>query len=248
MVNPKLTVIMPVYNMATTVGQALESVLTQQTLTCQIIAVDDNSDDDTWQILCEYQDEFPLEVQIIRRETGGGSVGALNTAIPYIQGDYVSKLDADDWFEPFALTALAAALDAHPEVGFVWGQCLYHNQKGDPGQLNVPEPFDAEELLRRNTILGEPMYRASAHRPPNNLRYRGQISVGTRERGCDDWDFALQLVYTLGWTGLALPGLLAHHYRYYLHPLGFTDLTTHHRQEMLAHLQGHWPQLKAGTL
>src|SRR5918995_6791294 len=112
-----VTVVIPCYNQAHFLGEAIESVLSQSYKRFEIVVVDDGSTDDTSEVATRYP-----RVRCIRQENRG-LAGARNTGIRHCQGEYVVFLDADDRLLPEALEAGVREPGAHPEGAFVSGRC-----------------------------------------------------------------------------------------------------------------------------
>ena len=144
-----VSVVIPCYNQAHFLGEAIESVLAQTYRHFEIIVIDDGSPDNTVEVAARYPD-----VRYIRQENQGLS-GARNTGIRESQGKFLVFLDADDRLLPGALQAGINCLHVHPECAFVSGHHRYI--KGDGSLLNEypPEPIDDDHymaLLKRNYI------------------------------------------------------------------------------------------------
>jgi glycosyltransferase involved in cell wall biosynthesis len=103
----RVSVIIPVYNGAATIADAIESALAQDFRDFEIIAVNDGSTDDSLAILGRYRDR----IQILSRPNGGISA-ARNTAVAASHGEYLAFLDCDDLWQPTFLSRTVAALDA----------------------------------------------------------------------------------------------------------------------------------------
>ena len=118
---PDVSVITRTYNSAETIERALDS-LDDQSLEItryECVVVDDASSDNTVEIVNEYATEHPY---IVRPFTHAhmGPVASLNAGIERASGDYVTVLDADDYFCPLFLERTTAILDADPETAFVY--------------------------------------------------------------------------------------------------------------------------------
>jgi glycosyltransferase involved in cell wall biosynthesis len=111
-----VTVVIPCYNQAHFLGEAVESVLSQTYPRHEIVVVDDGSTDDTAEVASRYQ-----EVRLIRQENGGLSA-ARNAGLGQSRGEYVVFLDADDRLLPEALEVGVRELEAHPRSAFVFGR------------------------------------------------------------------------------------------------------------------------------
>jgi len=112
---PRVTVLMPVHDAAGFIGQALASVLGQSVSDIECLVVDDGSTDGSAVIAGGTGDP---RVRVIRR-AHEGMTRALNAGLARARGEYVARLDADDWSAPDRLAQQAAFLDAHAEVVLV---------------------------------------------------------------------------------------------------------------------------------
>ena len=107
---PKISVIIPIYNSAAWLPQAIDSVLNQTYRDYEIIIVDDGSHDNTLEVIQRYQ----AKVRWIG-QSNRGPAAARNTGIKIAQGQYLVFLDADDVLQADKLALQAAFLDQHPE-------------------------------------------------------------------------------------------------------------------------------------
>jgi glycosyltransferase involved in cell wall biosynthesis len=113
---PKISVVMPVYNGASFIGKAIESLFSQSFQDWELVVVDDGSTDATPQILAEYTD---ARMRILR-QANTGEAGARNTGLNHVRGDYLAFLDADDEYLPDALKELSGFLDRNPQFDVVF--------------------------------------------------------------------------------------------------------------------------------
>jgi glycosyltransferase involved in cell wall biosynthesis len=113
---PKLvSVIIPSYNHAQYLPQAIDSILQQDYSNIEIVVVDDGSTDDTNTVIANYP-----QVKYVHQQNQGLSA-ARNTGIDHSTGDCLAFLDADDWFFPGALSNLVNTLLRHPNAAFAYG-------------------------------------------------------------------------------------------------------------------------------
>jgi len=94
---PKISIIIPIYNVEEYLRQCLDSAVNQTLRDIQIICVNDGSRDNSRIILQEYSD-LDSRIEIIDKPNGGLS-SARNAAYPYIKGKYTLFVDSDDWIE-----------------------------------------------------------------------------------------------------------------------------------------------------
>lgn len=101
MLLPKVSVIIPFYNVEKYIGECLESVLNQTLKEIEIICVDDGSTDNSHEIVSEYKRKNE-NIKIIQKENGGQS-SARNAALKIAKGKYIYFLDSDDCILPTTL-------------------------------------------------------------------------------------------------------------------------------------------------
>jgi glycosyltransferase involved in cell wall biosynthesis len=126
---PKISVVMASYNHAAFVRQAVESALNQSFTDLEVVITDDGSRDGTADVIRGLTDpRIRLEVLPENR----GACLAVNGALARARGDYVAVLNSDDFFLPGKLERQAAFLEAHPEIGAVFGQPHFVDERGRP--------------------------------------------------------------------------------------------------------------------
>ena len=153
-----VTVIIPCYNHAQFLGEAISSVLDQGYPNLEVIVVDDGSDDETVEVAGSYE-----EVKCIS-QANQGLARARNRGLRVSRGEYILFLDADDRLVEGALREGADTLDTHPDCAFVYGNVRLIDANGsllfNPPSVNI-ERDHYLELLRHNHIWspGAVMYR-----------------------------------------------------------------------------------------
>ena len=115
-VNPKVSVIIPVYNREESVGYAIESVLGQTYSDYEIIVIDDGSTDGTDQVLRA----FGERAQVLS-QTNRGPYAARNLGLKHASGEYIAFLDSDDTWLPQRLEKQVPLLDTNHQIGLVFG-------------------------------------------------------------------------------------------------------------------------------
>ncbi|MCR4328854.1 MAG: glycosyltransferase [Patescibacteria group bacterium] len=121
--NQKLvSIIIPAYNAAEYVEEAVRSALAQTYSPCEVIVVDDGSTDSTADIVTPYAERGEV---IFIPQTNKGLASARNTGIRNAHGAYIALLDSDDMFLPEKITQQVAALEEHPEYGVCYSDLLH---------------------------------------------------------------------------------------------------------------------------
>jgi glycosyltransferase involved in cell wall biosynthesis len=126
----EISVVMPTYNRAPFIGEALESVAKQTRLPLEVLVVDDRSTDDTRARV----EASSLSSRIryhLQPENRGASV-ARNTAVEMARGDVIVFLDSDDLLEPDHHATVLDVLGRSPGVGLVGCDCVMIGTDGAP--------------------------------------------------------------------------------------------------------------------
>ena len=152
----KFSVIIPLYNKAPYIRKALESVFAQTYTDYELIVVDDGSTDDSARIAEEYILEVkgaensgaettasrlsPLAFRLICQANSGVSA-ARNNGVAQASGDYITFLDADDWWEPTYLERMAQLIEDYPEAGLYACNYVYYKPGKTHVALNIPTGY-----------------------------------------------------------------------------------------------------------
>lgn len=145
----RVTVVMPVYNSASTISAAVWSVLEQTHSNLEIIVVDDGSTDETLKAIAAIPDQ---RIRVIPLGDNRGPSAARNEGIAAASGDLIAFLDADDLWLPEKLAMQVDLFARNPVLGLAY--CGAHEVTSDlrclrtPG-LGNPWPPPGEEAFRR---------------------------------------------------------------------------------------------------
>lgn len=193
--NDVVSVIVPAYNAAATIGQTLESCLAQTHRALEVIVVDDGSTDATAEIVRSFAARDP-RIRLLQQENAGVAA-ARNLAIAHAQGDYVAPLDADDLWHPEKVEAQVATMRRGGQrigVAYCWWRRvdmagLVTNEEWRP----YPHEGDVYTALIMGNFLGcssVPLIRRTC------LAEIGGYDPGLRAQGaqgCEDLKLYLQL-------------------------------------------------------
>ncbi len=119
---PLVSIVIPCYNQARYLGEAIESALKQTYSTIEVVVVDDSSTDHTALVAQSF-----LPVRYVH-QPNGGVAAARNKGFELSHGEYVLFLDADDRLLPHAVESGLRLLQAHPRCAFAFGSAYYVNQ------------------------------------------------------------------------------------------------------------------------
>jgi glycosyltransferase involved in cell wall biosynthesis len=179
---PKISVIVPCYNLAQYLPDALDSILTQGYDDFEVIVVNDASPDNTKEVATEYCN-IDDRVRLINNPTNQYLSGALNTGITAARGKYIIPLDADNKLGIDALGTLAQALDKTRDIDIVYGSMRLLEPDGKEWISTwPPKEFDFKaQMSHKNQISSTAMYRKSLWQRIGGYK--------TRCRTAEDADF-----------------------------------------------------------
>jgi glycosyltransferase involved in cell wall biosynthesis len=134
--DPVVSVVLPVYNGARTVGRAIDSILGQGLADLEVLVVNDGSTDSTADVLAARGDP---RMRILTQENLG-LVAALNRGIAAARGRYVARMDADDEALPQRLERQVAFLRSSAAPP---GSCILTARRGSGGGRRTPRASGA---------------------------------------------------------------------------------------------------------
>ena len=146
---PLVSVVLPTYNRAELLREAIASVRAQTCTDWELLIIDDGSTDDSAAVIREAA-RGDRRIRGLRGPHRGVSA-ARNLGIEQAAGTYVAFLDDDDYWLPEKLARQAAELSAHPEWAFVYTQAELRYEHGF-SKLRQPLATTFEQLLEKNTI------------------------------------------------------------------------------------------------
>jgi len=189
---PLLSVLMPCYNAAGTLDEALESLARQTLSDFEVVAVDDGSTDATRQILARWA-QRDGRLQLLPRPHEG-IVAALNAGLAACSAPYVARMDTDDRSSPERLARQFAYLEAHPQVGVV--SCRVRGFPAEQVRQGFQVYIDwlnsllTDEDIRREMFVESPL-------PHPSVTFRREVVLaagGYQERGWpEDYDLWLRM-------------------------------------------------------
>ncbi len=152
-----VSIVIPTYNRADYLPEALSSALSQTYPHCEIVVVDDGSTDNTQEVLAKYKSEYPDKITIITQENKGVSA-ALNSAIKHSKGEYISWLSSDDAYHPDKVWENIKVLANKPQLGWVYGDFFYMTAQSQlKDRANVTPLENAtfvDDMFKGNPIHG----------------------------------------------------------------------------------------------
>lgn len=193
---PLLTVVIPYYNLGSTIDDALDSLVGQTYRNFEVVIVNDGSTDpmSIEKIQGVEQHYSALRLQVIHKKNQGVAE-ARNTGIKKAHGKYIVCLDADDILEPTYLEKCLIVLEAHPDVSLA---TAHQQMFGVVQELYKKSPYDPLNLYHDNMVLTAAVFRKHA------WEVAGGFMPGI---GYEDWELWLRFAEH-GFWGRLIPEAL----------------------------------------
>ncbi len=142
--NPKISVIMSVYNGMPFLKEAAESILKQTYKNFEFIIVDDASTDVSWEYLKSLRDE---RIKLIKNKKNLGLAASLNKALQRAQGDFIARMDADDVSKPERLATQMDFMKKNPQVD-ICGSFVEVIDEGGKNIGKIKKPTTDQEIKK----------------------------------------------------------------------------------------------------
>ncbi len=176
MKTPKVSIIMGIYNCATTLPECIDSVISQTFTNWEFIICDDGSTDGTYLIAKEYS-ILDSRIKLFRNGKNEGLASSLNICLKHATGEYTARMDGDDRSKPDRLLKEVSFLEDHPEFSIVssgmdcfdenglWGRVVPRKEFPTPVDLSRGTPFcHAPCVVRREVMMEVNGYNAKSYR------------------------------------------------------------------------------------
>jgi glycosyltransferase involved in cell wall biosynthesis len=156
---PVLSVLIPTYNHAGHIAQAIQGALEQEApFPIEILVGDDCSTDGTTEIVREFERDFPGRVRVFVPDTNQGGTANFNRLYRAARGEFIAQLEGDDyWIDPKKLEKQVALLRERPELALCFHKVRIDYEDGsgrasEISNLNDPETSDLSRITRFNYI------------------------------------------------------------------------------------------------
>ena len=171
---PRVSVHMPAFNHEAYIGEALDSVLAQETrFDYEIVIGEDRATDGTLAVAKAYASRFPAKINLIENDVNLGIWQNDQVIIAACRGEFIAWLESDDfWTSPSKLQRQVDFLDGHPDHSacFTRATCLTESEppitwKGAPGI--VQQDYTVDDLLEQGHFIPSctAVFRAHLVRP-----------------------------------------------------------------------------------
>jgi glycosyltransferase involved in cell wall biosynthesis len=223
---PNVSIVIPCYNYANYVDEAIGSALGQLYRDFEVIVVNDGSTDGTKEALEKYQDN--PRVTVINQKNQG-LAASRNNGIRKARGEYILPLDADDMMHEVMLESTVPVLENNPNLGVVTTDILWF---GDEKKRIAPLEYDFNRLKTENHLNYCSLFRKKAWEDAGG--YNTNMVYGS-----EDWDFWISMGEK-GWYGKVVHKPL---FFYRKHGTSMFDGTQEHWDDVLEQIRKNHPAL-----
>ncbi|MEG4398154.1 FkbM family methyltransferase [Microcoleus sp. N9_B2] len=189
-----VSIIIPCYNHANLLREAVESVVNQTYQNWECIIVNDGSTDDTSNFTNYLIQLYPQKALRLIDKPNTGPADSRNVGVQNSSGKLILFLDADDKIHPKFIEECVEVLSAKPNVGFVYTDVQHFGANCD---LVNHGDFEPNKFLRDNQAPATSLFRKEIYEQVGGLKKVMKL-------GCEDWEFWIS-AYEKGWLGDRLP-------------------------------------------
>ena len=142
----RISVIMGIYNCASTLQEALDSLYNQTFQDFEIILCDDGSNDNTYELALDNKSKHD-NIILLRNETNLGLNITLNKCLAAAKGEYIARMDGDDISLPTRFEKQVIFLDNHPEYAIVSTPMIHFDEEGEIFRGRVHEGEASKDVF-----------------------------------------------------------------------------------------------------
>ena len=161
---PKVSVIMGVYNVETTIEAAINSILEQTYQDFELILCDDGSTDKTFDVASQYEKKYTDKIVLLKNEKNMGLNYTLNKCLVEAKGVYIARMDGDDVCDSERFAEEIAVLENEPDIAIVSTDMQHFDESGTWGRISHPTYPQNIDFLRGTPFCHAPcMVRKEAY-------------------------------------------------------------------------------------
>ena len=202
MANPRISVIMGIYNCASTLVEALDSLYAQTYQDFKIILCEDGSIDHTYHVASDYAAKHD-NIILIKNERNMGLNYTLNHCLEYADTEYVARMDGDDISLPTRFEKEINFLDEHPEYAIVSTPMIYFDELGEFGRGKQGDYEPGKEVM----VYGPPFCHAPCMVRLEAYRAVGGYTIDSRLLRFEDYNLWMKM-FAKGYRGYVLSDYL----------------------------------------
>lgn len=200
--NPKVSVIMGIYNCEKTLAEAIDSILNQTYANWELIMCDDGSTDGTYAIAEQYKKNYPNKIVLLKNKQNMKLSYTLNRCLEAATGTLIARMDGDDRSRPERLSIQVHFLMTHPAVHLVGTDMQCFDEEGKHGIRHAAA--NPNKMTIRQTT---PFFHATIMTYKKIYEALGGYTVGKRAERIEDVELWFRFFHH-GFSGANIPEVL----------------------------------------
>lgn len=181
--DPKVSIIMGVYNCEATLQESIDSILRQTYKNWELIICDDCSQDKTYQLAETYEKKYPSKIKLIKNEKNLSLGPTLNRCLKYASGEYIARHDGDDLYVKDKLEKQVNFMQQNKYIDLVGTGMKIFDENGFYG-----ERFSKQEPIGKDLMKGTTFCHATILTKESVYRELNGYSEKSDRRGVEDYD------------------------------------------------------------
>lgn len=202
---PRVSVLMSVFNRGHCLERSINSILCQSFDDFEFIICDDGSTDDSYEKLLEFAKK-DNRIRILKNDSNRGIAFSLNRCLEISKGEYIARMDDDDYSHRYRFEKEVAFLDNHQKYSIVGSRRRSFDENGIWGETK-----DYGELTKIDIIKCHIFTNPSVMMRASDLKKVGGYTVSKRTTRGEDFDLWLKM-YAEGYIGFVLNEVLLDYY------------------------------------
>lgn len=199
---PKVSIIMGIYNCESTLKASIESILNQTYTDWELIMCDDCSKDETYNIAKEYVDKYPNKMKLIKNEKNLTLGPTLNRCIELVDGKYIARQDGDDLSSEDRLEKQIEFLESNNKFDLVSTSMSVFDEDGEYGIRKLKQDPIGKDLMR-----GSVFAHATIVMKTEVMKSLNGYSEELRKKQVEDYDLWFRF-FEKGYSGYCLKDAL----------------------------------------
>lgn len=192
---PLISVIMGIYNCASTLAEAIESILQQTIQDWELILCDDGSSDKTYFVAEKYQKQYPHKIILLRNSLNQGLNSTLNKCLKEASGTYIARMDGDDRCDSRRFEKELEVLENEKDIAIVSTDMEFFDEGGIWGKISHPDYPKKKDFVKGSPFCHAPcMVRKEAYDKVNGY------SVSEKLLRVEDYHLWIKM-YKAGYKG-----------------------------------------------
>lgn len=199
---PKVSIIMGIYNCEATLKESIESIINQTYTNWELIMCDDCSKDNTFKIAKEYADKYKDKIKLIKNEKNLTLGPTLNRCIELVEGKYIARQDGDDLSVENRLEKQVEFLESNDRFDLVSTAMSIFDENGEYGIRRLKSEPEGKDMMK-----GSVFAHATIVMKSDVMKELDGYSEALKKKQVEDYDLWFRF-FEKGYRGYCLEDVL----------------------------------------